>query len=200
MPPAESERFVRMPTPVLEALMRAHLSGGQYRVLLWVIRQTYGWNRQWTSFTWYGIARQIGMHRPAGYRAGQTLLKAGILITQEKQLSVQPDCGLWTSVFLDPPSAADGQLWMPGIAVAGKQRLPLPGSNAGVAGKQQKRSLQATLFRRAKNIKDSIKTYIKTARHDDSRHRVGNADNTERRHLAGAAKPIPGKYERLSQD
>jgi len=200
MPPAESERFIRVPTLFLEALMRARLSGGQYRVLLWAIRQTYGWNRQRTSFTWYGIARQIGMHRPAAYRAGQTLLKVGILITQDRQLALQPDCGFWGGGLLTCTSVADRQLWMPGIDVAAKQRPPLPGRDASVAGKQQKRSLLATLFRRAKDIKDSLKTYIKTGGHDDRRHREGNTDITGRRHLAGATKPIPGKYERLSQN
>jgi phage replication O-like protein O len=200
MPPAESERFVRVPTSFLEALMQARLSGGQYRVLLWVIRQTYGWNRQRTSFTWYGIAQQIGMHRPAAYRAGQTLLKVGILIMQDGHLALQPDCGFWGGGLRTFTSVADRQLWMPGIDVAAKQRRPLPGRHASVPRKQPERSLEATLFRPAKDIKDRSKTYIKTHRTNDSRHRVGNTGKTEQRHSAGAAKPIPGKYERLSQD
>src|SRR5579863_3336786 len=117
-----AERFVRVPTPLLEALMQARLSGGQYCVLLWVIRQTFGWNRPRTRFTWYRIARDLDMHRPAAYRAGHALLEAGILIAREKQLSLQPDVGLWDGGLRSAKTVAGRQLWMPGVDVAGEQR------------------------------------------------------------------------------
>jgi hypothetical protein len=37
----EFGRFVRVPTELLEALLRAGLAGGQLRVILWVVRNTY---------------------------------------------------------------------------------------------------------------------------------------------------------------
>ena len=74
------DRFIRLPTDVLEALLRKRLSGAQWRIIFWVIRHTYGWNRPSTPFTWYRIAKELGMSRPALYRAGQALLAKGILV------------------------------------------------------------------------------------------------------------------------
>jgi phage replication O-like protein O len=200
MPLAKWERFVRVPTPFFEALMQTRLSGGQYRVLLWVIRQTYGWHRQYVSFTWYRIARETGMHRPAAYRAGQMLLATGILITREKQLALQPDCEYWVEGLFRHPNISGAQPWLPGMDVADKQRPPLLGSRAIVIGAKQERCPQATLVRRAKDIEDNSKTYIRNNRSNDSHHRAGNTDDAERKHSARTAKADPGKYERLSQD
>lgn len=185
-----SERFVRVPTEVLEALLLKRLSGGHYRLLLWVIRNTYGWNRSSVPFTWYRIAQDLGMSRPALYRAGKTLVTAGILLMHEGQLGIQIGSG-------------DGrQLPIPGLDVACEQRPPLPGSNVSIAGKQPKRCRQATLFRRAKDSsKDRSKTYKDRHGHEGrERFPLAARENTERRPLAGAAKPIPGKYDGLSQN
>ena len=188
---AGPERFVRVPTEVIEVLLRGRLSGGQYRVLLWVIRHTFGWNRRYVPVTWYRMAQELGLSRPAVYRAGRALLAAGILVEHEKQLAIQlaTDDG--------------GQLSIPGLDVASKQRLTLPGSNATVAGAQPKRCRQATLSRRAKDSsKDRLKTYKDRPWHknDGVPHSPTATDNTNRRLLAGAARPIPGKYDSLSQN
>ncbi len=177
-----TDRFIRLPTALLECQLQTPLNGAQWRILFWVIRQTYGWNRESTPFTWYRMAQELGMNRPAVYRAGQALLTAGILVAPEKQLAVQTDHRLWNSC---PTTVAGRQLWMPEISVAGEQRPALLGDNATVASRQRKRCQKATVFRRAKDSKDRLKTY---------------KDNSERRHLAGAAKPIPGKYDGLSQN
>jgi phage replication O-like protein O len=163
MSDVRSDRFVRVPTTLLEALIQARLNGGQFRVLLWVIRQTYGWNRPLTPFTWYRIAKELGTHRPAIYRAGRALLKAGVLITQGQQISIQPDSGSWSGGLWSSTSVAGTQLSMTDVDVAGEQRLQVPASNASVSGTPQKRSPQATLFRREKDIKDSLKTYATMA-------------------------------------
>jgi len=186
------DRFVRVPAEVLEALLRARLSGGQYRVLFWVIRHTYGWNRPGASFTWYRIARDIGLSRPAAYRAGQTLMAAGILVVQEGQVAIQVRNN-------------DGrQLLIPGLDVAAKQRFSLPGSNATVAVTQPNRCQETTLFRRAKDSsKDKLKTFKDTHRSetDGSRRPRRPQGRREREGApAGAARPISGKYDSLSQD
>jgi phage replication O-like protein O len=198
-----SDRFVRVPTALLEALLHAPLSGGQYRVLLWALRHTYGWNRPSTPFTWYRIAQDLGLNRATAFRAGQVLLKAGILKLHDTQLSIEANSALWDRDIVNAPCVAGRQLWIPGMSVTGAQRQPLLGDNAGVAGTQPKRCPDATLFRRAKDSsKDRLKTYLKTGPHKecDLRHRLSATANIKRRHLAGAAEPIPGKYDRLSQN
>jgi phage replication O-like protein O len=195
-----SDRFVRFPNELLEALLQTGLSGAQWRIILWVVRNTYGWNRESAPFTWYRVARELDTSRPGLYRAGQGLLAAGVLVTQEGRIAVQPDSRCWNHDLLSPKSVAGRQLRIPGVDVAVRQRLPLPVNNANVAGGQRKRCLEATLLRRAKDSKDRLKTYIKTDKVDHARQPTNPAGRYEQRALAGAARPVPGKYERLSQN
>jgi phage replication O-like protein O len=182
--------------------LRARLSGGQWRILLWAVRATYGWNRQWTPFTWYRIAKETRQDRAATYRAGTALLRARVLVQHEAQISVQQDGGAWDSRI--PAARTDDaqQLRMPGTKVAKEQRFPLPASNAAVALKQPMRCREATVLHRAKDSsKDRVKTYRDRLGHAGrAPHGRGGREDTERPHWAGAAKPIPGKYDSLSQN
>ena len=196
----QADKFVRLPTELLEALLSSKLTGVQLRVILWVIRNTYGWNRELTPFSWYRIAKDLALNRGSVYRAGETLLKTGVLILQDRRLGMQKDYERWDSRVRTSTDAAR-QLWIPAVSVAWEQRPALPGSNAPVAGQQPNRCLDATLFRRAKDSrKDRLKTYKDRRNHDAPSYRIKPPDDTERRLLAGAATPIPGKYDRLSQD
>src|ERR1051326_1113404 len=121
------DRFVRLPTELLEALLRTRLSGAQWRIILWVVRQTYGWNRFSAPFTWYRIARDVGMSRPALYRARLGPLAERVLVVNEGRL------------VLETASVAKRQLLFTELDVAAQQRIPLPVSNALGAATQQKR-------------------------------------------------------------
>ena len=155
----QPNRFVRLSTDLLESLLRARLTGAQWRVLLWVIRYTDGWNRDWTSFTWYRMAKELDLNRAVTYRAGQALLKANILVSEEGRLAVQRAGDLWDAEVVSDRADAPRQLWIPEISVAQEQRPALPGNNASVAGRQRKRCQETTVFRRAKDSsKDRLKT------------------------------------------
>ena len=95
METAHPDRFVRLPTELLEALWQIRLSGVQWRILLWVIRQTYGWDRQTASFSWYRIARQIRSSRSQAHSEGRRLLGAGILGVNDVQIGIQSDVSRW---------------------------------------------------------------------------------------------------------
>ena len=129
------------------------------------------------------------------WRAGQKLLVAHVLFLEEGQLGIEKAIDRWSVERLAPLSDAARQLWMTEGDVAWEQRQSLPASNAAVAAGQRKRCLEAPVFRRAKDrCKDKLKTYIKTvAASDVPRHRVRNGALNE--HPAGAARPIPGKYD-----
>jgi phage replication O-like protein O len=193
----QTERFVRLPTELLEALLSSKLTSVQLRVVLWVIRNTYGWNRELTPFSWYKIAKDLGLNRGSVYRAGETLLKFGVLIRRERRLGMQEDDEEWDR-HVRASNDAEGQLWMPAMSVAWEQRRPLSVGNVPVAGGQPKRCLDATLFRREKDSKDILKTYKDKPARLDAHPQLDVAEKTQRQHLAGAAKPIPGKYDRLS--
>ena len=200
--PSLQDRFVRVPSLLLEALLRTRLTGAQWRVLLWVIRRTDGWNRDWTPFTWYRMAKDLALDRPATYRARQALLQARVLILAEGRLAVQRDTGLWDGDQFAAEADGYRQLWMPGMSAAREQRSALSPDNATVAGRQRKRCQQATVFRRAKDSsKERLKTYKDTGPvQADRTWRRGLSGTSERRHLAGAAQPVPGKYDRVSQN
>ena len=184
-----SDRFIRLPTEVLEALLHMRLSGTQWHIIFWVIRNSYGWNRPSAPFTWYRIAKEVGISRPALYRSGQNLLARGVLVLREGQLAIEIE------------SIANQQLPIPGLDVAAEQRFQLPEDNAPVAAKQPKRGRQAIVFRPDKDSKDNLKTYKDRHRHRRrAQHPLGRGEDTEQRSLAGAAKPIPGKYDGLSQN
>jgi phage replication O-like protein O len=199
--PSPPDRFVRLSTELLEALVSSRLTGVELRIILWVVRHTAGWNRNATPFTWYRIAKRLGGNRAVVWRAGRNLIQGNILFLENRQLGIHKDFQ-WRLPRLAPTRDAARQLWMPGMDVTWEQRRPLPGSNASVAAGQRTRCLEATLFRRAKHSsKDRLKTYKKTDPPSDvAQQRFQNGATSEQRHPAGAARPIPDKYDGLSQD
>ena len=163
--------------------------------------KTHGWHRRYTPFSWYRIAIETGINRPALYRAGLGLLRARVLVVHDGQLAVDPDTSRWGG---EPLGAAqpDAPPSLESPNVAGEQRGALPGDNESVAGEQRNRCREATFFRRAK---DSSKEKIKKKRKKDPQsvvpwQRFQNGAFSERHHPAGAAKPIPGKYDGISQN
>jgi hypothetical protein len=198
MPP--TERFIRFPTACLEALLREPLSGAQWRIITWVIRRTWGWNRESTSFSWYRIAKDLGIDRAATYRAGQALLAGHLLRVDGQELAIQVDPTAWTAPF----HRSGSQLPLPGTDVAFRQPKALPRSNASVAAKPLTRCLEATLSRRAKDSsKDRLKTYKDTcptgaaaSRRQSSRRPLKG----QRQAVSGRAGLIPGKYDGLSEN
>ncbi len=202
MDSAARNRFLRISNALVEALFRARLSGAQWRVLLWVIRHTNGWNRRSTPFTWYQVAKDVALDRTTAYRAGQRLLRGGVLILVDAQLGLQEDSENWGKGVLSSRPVDARQLWMPGMDVVSAQRKPLSGRNAIVGKEQRFRCQQTTLFRRAKDsIKDKLKTYKNRQGHRGRSPEVWRPrEDALRQHLADAARPGPGKYDGLSQN
>jgi phage replication O-like protein O len=193
-----ADRFVRLPTELLEALLQLPLNGAQWRILFWVIRKTYGWNRNTTPFSWYRIASDLAMDRGGVVRAGHKLVRVGILCSDDGQLGVQEDSSLWRSSSALRPEDEP----VTNISADVRPRKTMTGVSATDDDYQRNRGQPSSLFRRAKDrCKDKLKTYKDTrSLRSDGRHRPMTAAYTERRPLAGAARPIPGKYDGLSQN
>jgi len=194
-----SDRFVRVPTVLLEALLRVPLTGTQWAILCWVIRQTLGWNRDTTPFSWYRIASDLAVDRGGVARVGHRLLCSGILYSDGHQIGIRQDPTEWKGVRLAP----QGEEAMTDVTGDGSHRKTMTGIIATDDACLRKRCQESSLSRRAKDSsKDRLKTYKDKhlPKSDDTHHRSGFTDNTERRHLAGAAKPVPGKYDGLSQN
>ena len=189
-----SDRFVRVPSELLDALLNIPLSGSQWRILLWVIRHTYGWNRITAPFSWYRIASDLAMDRGGVVRSGNRLLRAGILFGQDGRLGIQKDRKLWEfgeRRRRDNPA----QLSMLNISADRSHRKPMTRSIASDDGRHRNRCQESSVFRRAiDSSKDRLKTNkdMHPRKPDDSRQCIYDS--------AGAARPIPGKYDRISQN
>jgi phage replication O-like protein O len=189
--------FVRVPTSVVDALMRSRLSGSQWRVLLWVMRQTYGWHRARTPFTWYGLAKALAMDRAGAFRAGRALLQTGVLVLEGNQIGVQMDSGLWNRhlVTNSEPGQPPGT---PKEGVVAGQRQALLHDNETVVSQQLNRCQETTLFRRAKDSsKEKIKKYKKIGPETGpAPHRFQNGALSERHQTRFSSD----KYDGLSEN
>jgi phage replication O-like protein O len=176
--------FVRCPTRLLESLLQARLSGTQWKILMWVLRATYGWNREWTPFSWYGIAKQVHLDRAGLLRAGQQLLQLGILNRQGHQIGIECDAAKWSRRLA--PQWRERSREMIDVDADGCHRLAMTNDSASADDGQQNRCRESSLLRRAEDSsKDKFKKY---------------KDSEKQLPLAGSARPIPNKYDRLSQN
>ena len=195
----QSDRFVRLPTELLEALLRARLSGTQWAIVCWVVRHALGWNRNTTPFSWYRIASDLSMDRGGVVRAGNKLLQAGVLYSQDNQIGVQQDTRHWKR----SKRAPQREETMTDVSADRCHPKPLTAIIPSDDHRQRERCQESSLLRRAKDrSKERRKTYIDRPRPqtDDLRNRLITAQNGARQHLAGAARPIPGKYDGLSEN
>lgn len=194
----QADRFVRLPTELLEALLRVRLSGTQWRILLWVIRQTLGWNRNTAAFTWYRIARNLALDRGGVLRAGQKLLRSGILYLDGDQIGVKDGSTLSQGHgSVTPPNET-----MANVSEDGNPHEAMTEIIARDGDRQRNRCRKSSLFRRTKDSsKDNSKKYRKTHSPVASAYKqFPNGSFSEQQHPAGAARPIPGKYDGLSQN
>jgi len=73
----------RIANALLEALMRASLGGGEFRVLLAIVRLTYGWRMKAAPITARQVARATGLSLRHAKRSLSALIDAGILLRQK---------------------------------------------------------------------------------------------------------------------
>jgi len=199
---SDPDRFVRLPTDLLEALMRVRLNGTQWRIVLWVIRRTYGWNRNMASFSWYRIAKDLSAERGGVVRAGNRLLAAGLLCAQDGQLGIQKEYRRWVASILVAQPDESGQLWMDGIIAETGHRKPMALGIEAIVVCHRKRCQESSVFRRAiDRSKDKSKTYKdRISKSLDAPHRLDALENSSRHLLAGSAEPVPGKYDGISEN
>lgn len=164
MQPMRTDRFVRLPTALLEELLRLPLSGTEWSILLWVVRNTHGWNRTYAAFSWYRVAKDLALDRAGAYRRGQKLSRAGVLAIEGSRISIEEDPDRWN--LPRRPGRAMAQTMTPGNVDA---RHRMDGQPSAVCRAAKDRTKERT-YRYARNAKTT----------------------------AGAAQPVPGKYDRFA--
>jgi phage replication O-like protein O len=178
---SSQDRFVKFPTRLLETLLRRDLSGIQCRIVLWTLRQTAGWNRPSTPFSWYRIAKAIGADRAGVLRAGKLLVKISVLVIEDNELAINGS-GRQTLSTREKTMDADGTH---------------PQAEAGFGDQRHRdRRPESSLLRAAKDrYRDIFRTERKIHKKKDKR--VAPQEGTH--HPAGAARPVEGKYDHVSQ-
>ncbi len=81
--------FVVISSRLLQAIATVRLSGTQWRILLWVLRETSRRKQRTVPFRWYHIARQLTLDRSNVHRAGQGLLRARLISIESGRIGLQ---------------------------------------------------------------------------------------------------------------
>src|SRR5215831_3471817 len=84
----DSCRFVRVPETIFAMLLRTTLSARDYRLLLWVIRETFGWSRTSTPCTWYRIGKELLADCASVYHAAKRFIRSALFIHSDGRLCI----------------------------------------------------------------------------------------------------------------
>lgn len=96
--PQCEDGYTRIANELLEAMCALRLNGQQWRVLMTIIRKTYGWNQKEDWISGSQIAQMTGLHRPHVCRALKALLAARVILRDGRRVGVQKDYTAWTNV------------------------------------------------------------------------------------------------------
>ena len=93
--PQVEDGYTRIATELVEALMRTRLLSDQSKILWWVIRNTYGWNRKTAPFSWWRIAKETKSGRYRIWEKGKDLIQRNILKIENLEIGIQKDHEKW---------------------------------------------------------------------------------------------------------
>ncbi|MBQ1518806.1 MAG: replication protein [Ruminococcus sp.] len=77
--PDFNRNFTRIPNDILDGLCRLELSGSEMRIMLCIIRMTYGYNREFAELPLTVIAESVGVRTEHASRSLTKLEKMGII-------------------------------------------------------------------------------------------------------------------------
>lgn len=83
----KKSEYTRVPHEILEALFSAqnHFTPMQYKILLYIVRKTYGWNKYSEYISLAGMAKAIGHTRERVTLAVSDLEKMGVLSVDRRR-------------------------------------------------------------------------------------------------------------------
>lgn len=81
--PQIEEGHTRIANELLEVLANTRMPSIGFRVVLWVIRNTYGWRNLYCSATFYKIGAEIGVRDDRVGAAVRSLLRSNVLVKNE---------------------------------------------------------------------------------------------------------------------
>ena len=94
--PQKENGYTPIASEILEHLVKLPLSAAELRVLLWVFRKTYGWNKKEDLISLTQFEQATKMSRPTVVRALKNLVIRGILVkTPKLAYMVEKDWEKW---------------------------------------------------------------------------------------------------------
>jgi len=87
--------YTKFPNDFLEALYK-HLGDQESRVLLFLVRKTWGWNKKSDFISLNQFVKELGILKPNVCRALSSLVKRRIVtVNRDKTYAIQMDTSLW---------------------------------------------------------------------------------------------------------
>jgi len=77
---SEQQAFTKIPNALLEALARESITGGEWRVLIWLIRHTFGWHQEGVRVRIIKLSRDLGIDKAYAHRILKRLVERGIVV------------------------------------------------------------------------------------------------------------------------
>ena len=90
----------RIANELLEQLMKRHLSPNQWRVLLCIIRKTYGFQKKVDYIANFQIVEATGLHKAVVSRCMKELHQAGLITRQGKYIGFQKNWEEWQKLSI----------------------------------------------------------------------------------------------------
>lgn len=92
----QPDKHVRISTELLQAIYCRRWTAQHLRILLWVIRHSYGWNRKWApAVALRKIGEEIGMDYSDAGKAIRGMVRAGILKWENDRYYLIKDYEKW---------------------------------------------------------------------------------------------------------
>lgn len=86
--PQQENGHTRIANELLEAILIYPFNAGEYKVMLKILRNTYGWSRKKAKLSYGEISRATGMSRKHAYRICQKFKRDSIIIIQENKSAI----------------------------------------------------------------------------------------------------------------
>ena len=74
--------FTKIPNAILDALISSELSGAQIRVVLYIIRKTYGWEKHYDRISITKMSKELRISKRWCVGIVDDLRKSGIILTE----------------------------------------------------------------------------------------------------------------------
>jgi phage replication O-like protein O len=100
--------YVKIANELIEELSKLYLSGNEWRVIMVVVRKTYGWNKKTDHISLTQFQKATNLSRPSVVRSLKKLVAKQILVAKQqpfiKEYGLNKHYKEWTSSYTDTSS------------------------------------------------------------------------------------------------